>query len=141
MKCTADTAREKWQRPPELEPYCEQKEASYKFDQRQLACLIERAPNEREVQRLHRVSQPHAGAWITAVPSDEDGFQTILRPKNFRTAAAYRLGVEVLKGDIPCPMCTQNIDKLGDHATCSGISSFGTTTSATWLTASRKMGS
>src|SRR6185437_1212219 len=47
-----------------------------------------------------------------------DGFQTILRPKNFRTAASYRLGVVVLKGDIPCPMCTQTIDKLGDHATC-----------------------
>src|SRR6185437_2962607 len=72
----------------------------------------------RSLQRLHRVSQPHAGAWVTAVPSDEDGFQTILRPKNFRTAAAYRLGVVVLKGDIPCPMCTQTIDKLGDHATC-----------------------
>ena len=41
-----------------------------------------------------------------------------MRPKNFRTAAAYRLGVVVLKGDIPCPMCTQTIDKLGDHATC-----------------------
>ena len=24
----------------------------------------------------------------------------------------------MLKADIPCPMCTQTIDKLGDHATC-----------------------
>src|SRR6185437_1564921 len=82
------------------------------FDQAVLAHLISIAPNDREAQRLHRVSQPHAGAWVTAVPSDEDGFQTILRPKNFRTAAASRLGVVVLKGDIPCPMCTQTIDKL-----------------------------
>ena len=114
-----ETAREDWQRPREVEEtYCEQKEASFKFDQAQLAYLIRIAPNDREVQRLNRVAQPHAGAWITAVPSDEDGFQTILRPKNFRTAAAYRLGVEVLKGEISCPMCEQSIDKLGDHATC-----------------------
>ena len=66
------TAREDWQRPPEVEEYHEQKEASFKFDQAVLAHLISIAPNDREAQRLHRVSQPHAGAWVTAVPSDED---------------------------------------------------------------------
>jgi len=112
-------SREQWVRPPGVaEGHREQRLASYKFDEEVLAYLVARAPNDREAQRLHRVSQPHAGAFITAVPSDEDGFHTILRPRNFQTAVAYRLGVAVLKNDISCPMCKQPLDTLGDHATC-----------------------
>ena len=33
---------------------------------------------------------------ITAVPSDEDGKDTLLRPRNFQIAVAYRLGIHVL---------------------------------------------
>src|SRR5207244_3633034 len=40
-------------------------------------------------------------------PSEEDGNDTILMPRNFRIAVAYRLGV-----------CKQTIDQSGDHATC-----------------------
>ena len=41
-----------------------------------------------------------------------------MQPQVFRTAAAYRLGTPVVPHDIPCPLCTQTVDKLGDHASC-----------------------
>jgi len=61
---------------------------------------------------------------VTAVPSEEDGRSTILRPRVYRIAIAYRLGVPVLQNEIPC-LCKQPINKYGDHATCcakSGLS-------------------
>jgi hypothetical protein len=112
-------AEEKWVRPAEVsEKHVLQKQASFLFDEEMLKYLVSTAPSEREVQRLLRVAQPHAGAFITAVPSEEDGNATILRPRNFCTAVAYRLGLNVMSDAIPCPMCKQNLDKLGDHATC-----------------------
>ena len=41
-----------------------------------------------------------------------------MQPQVFRTAAAYRLGVPVVPDEIPCPLCMQTVDKLGDHASC-----------------------
>ena len=52
------------------------------------------------------------------MPSDEDGKDTLLRPRNFQIAVAYRLGVHVLDQEIPCPLCKQPINLFGDHATC-----------------------
>lgn len=72
----------------------------------------------RDVQRLRRSAQPHASGFITALPSHHDGFDTILKPKTFRTAVYYRLGVPILEKEIECPMCKQNINVYGDHATC-----------------------
>jgi hypothetical protein len=110
---------ETWVPLPQVsEEYTSQKEASYEFDKTMLAHLIDQAPNDREVQRLLRASQPHACGFLAAVPSNEDGRDTIMRPRNFRTSVAYRLGVPLLPEEIPCPMCTQPINKFGDHATC-----------------------
>jgi len=55
---------------------------------------------------------------MTTVSSDEDGTDTLLRPRNFRIAVAYRLGIPVLDQEIPCPLCKQLINIFGDHATC-----------------------
>src|SRR6185437_6259406 len=100
-------AREDWVRPPEVaEALVPQKQASFLFDQETHRFLVDNCPTEREKQRLLRVAQPHAGAFVTAVPSDVDGFHTILRPRNFRVAVAYRLGVAVLPSELPCPLCT-----------------------------------
>ena len=82
------------------------------------AFLVDRAPTDREAQRLRRVAQPHACGFLTAVPSSEDGHDCLMRPRNFRIAVAYRLGVAVIKEEIPCPLCKQTINIYGDHATC-----------------------
>ena len=52
------------------------------------------------------------------MPSDEDGKDCLLKPRNFRIAVAYRLGMYVIDKEITCPFCKQTIDKYGDHATC-----------------------
>jgi hypothetical protein len=76
-----------------------------------LAKLQDSAPTERDKQRLCRLAQDHA-------TSNQDGTDTIMRPRNFTTAVAYRLGMPVLVSEIPCPLCKQPIDIYGDHATC-----------------------
>ena len=79
--------------------------------------LVDQA-DTRGAQRLRRAAQPHACGFVTAVPSDEDGKETLLRPRNFAIAVAYRLGVPVLDQEIPCPLCKQPINIFGDHAAC-----------------------
>ena len=113
------TAKEVWTPPPGMSAqYVSQSEASFQFDEKLQKCLVSDAPNDREAQRLRRCAQPHAGGFITAVPSQEDGRECILKPRNFQIAVAYRLGVRVLKEVISCPLCEQPIDVFGDHATC-----------------------
>jgi len=109
------TAKEVWVPPADLpEKYLSQKEASFEFDEKMHAYLVDNS-DVRGAQRLRRAAQPHACGFITAVPSDEDGKDCLLRPRNFRIAVAYRLGMKVLDEEIPCPLI---INKFGDHATC-----------------------
>jgi hypothetical protein len=93
-------------------------QASYDFDVEMHNYLVDSAPNDRERQRLLRVARPHAGSFITAVPSEEDGKDCLMKPRLFRIAVAYRLGLPVLNSEIPCPLCMQQINIYGDHALC-----------------------
>jgi len=112
------TARETWSLPPGMpERVLSQKEASYQFDEKMHAHLVS-ISNVREAQRLRRCAQPHASSFVTAVPCDDDGKETIMKPRIFRIAVAYRLGIPLLKEEIPCPLCKQTINQFGDHATC-----------------------
>ena len=110
--------KEDWLKPEGVDGRLSQKEGSFAFDKKMYDYLVDNAPTEREKQRLMRLGVDHASAFITAVPSDEDGKDTVLRPRNFRIAVLYRLGVPVLASDIPCPLCKQQINIYGDHATC-----------------------
>jgi hypothetical protein len=110
-------ARETWTRPDQVpETHVAQTVASFRFDEASHAQLVKDAPSERERQRLLRVAQKHAGAFVTAVPS-EDGKGTIMKPRNFSVAVAYRLGKPLLEKEITC-LCMQPIDIYGDHAIC-----------------------
>ena len=60
-------SRLNWSSSPVAVP--SQQEASFTLDSSLLAGLLSSASTVRERQRLSRVSQPHAGAWVTAVPS------------------------------------------------------------------------
>jgi hypothetical protein len=111
-------AKEDWTPPADLPAdYLSQKDASFEFDEKMHRYLVDQA-DTRGAQRLRRAAQPHACGFITAVPSDEDGEEALLRPRNFQIAVAYRLGVPVLDHEIPCPLCKQPINIFGDHATC-----------------------
>ena len=39
-------------------------------------------------------------------------------PKIYSTAVARLLGLPVYNNSIPCPLCQQSMDVLGDHALC-----------------------
>ena len=113
------TAKEVWTPPPGMPlEYTAQSDASYAFDEKLHEYLVCHAPNDREAQRLRRCARPHASGFITAVPSQEDGRECILKPRNFEVAVAYRLGVPVMKEEVSCPLCEQTIDVFGDHAAC-----------------------
>ncbi len=110
---------EVWDRPDQVSAtHVKQSVASYGFDVEMHNYLVDSAPNDRERQRLLRVARPHAGSFVTAVPSEEDGRDCLLKPRLFRIAVAYRLGLAVLTSEIPCPLCMQLINVYGDHATC-----------------------
>ena len=120
-------SRLNWSSSPVAVP--SQQEASFTVDSSLLAGLLSSASSVRERQRLSRLSQPHAGAWVTAVPSNLDG-DALIRPRAFRIACRLRLGVPVWNSGAPCPYCKQTLDIYGDHAICSlrmGISLFVTT--------------
>ena len=102
------TAGEKWIEPPGLFIHAgSQREASFRIDEAIHARLVAEAPTQRERQRLLRIIQPHAGSFITAVPSNEDGTDTVMRPENFRTAVLYRLGVAVAPEGEFCPLSSK----------------------------------
>ena len=91
------TAREDWVRPfgvPEMA--LSQRSASFKFDEGVHALLLASAPNDREYQRLSRCAQPHANGFLTAVPSCEDGYDTVLPPRNYRVAVLTVLAYQLL---------------------------------------------
>jgi hypothetical protein len=113
------TAGEVWEEPEEVKGQVgSQREASGRIDQAIYEGLLAGAVSARERQRLRRVVEPHAGAFLTAVPSDEDGSECVMDPANFRVAVAYRLGVVVVGKGVSCPLCKQTVDELGDHAAC-----------------------
>eukprot|EP00662_Eupelagonemidae_sp_cell21_P058126 gene58126-biopygen56035 len=67
----------------------------------------------------HRVhirakAAPHAGAWLTGVPSESLGLW--LPPEEFRIAMHLWLGVPVCEGEATCPFCTMKVEDLGLHA-------------------------
>ena len=112
------TAREVWVRPSGVpEVALSQRSASFKFDEGVHASLLASAPNDREFQRLSRCAQPHANGFLSAVPSCEDGYDSV-PPRNYRTAVFYRLGLPVVEEGVSCPMCMQPMDVFGDHAVC-----------------------
>ena len=88
-----------WEPPVGLpEKHCLKKDVSFEFDEKMHAYLVDNS-DARGAQHLRRAAQPHACGFITAVPSDEDCKDTLLRPRNFRIAVAYRLGMTVLDED------------------------------------------
>ncbi len=110
---------ETWTKPAQVsETHMNQSAASYSFDEEMHKYLVDTAPNDREKQRLLRVARPHAGTFVTAVPSEDDGKDCLLKPRVYRIAVAYRLGLPVLSNEIPCPLCMQPINIYGDHASC-----------------------
>ena len=66
-------------------------------------------------------SLPHAGDWLTAIPSPNLGLH-FLGPE-FLTCVRYWLGVPIFAHDQDCPLCHRPSDPFGDHGvSCGGNS-------------------
>jgi len=73
------TSGETWVVPPSTLSFLgSQKEASFSIDEVIHRSLLERA-DRRGRKRLDRLLEPHAGAFVTAVPSTE--YETVMRPQ------------------------------------------------------------
>ena len=116
------TCRENWCAREDTQWSLSQKLGSYKKDEEILKKLIEEAPNPRERQRLTRLKCEHSGAWVCAVPSTQDGNDTVMRPRNFQVAIAMRLGLPVLDEEKSCSLCMPSL-MFGDHPACCAMTS------------------
>ena len=115
---SSSTCGESWTLPPGCLPnVVSQKHASDDIDKASLELLISQS-NTRDAQRLRRLDSPHANAWLTALPSTTDGKDAVMTPLAFRVSVFRLLGIPVLPSPVPCPLCQQIIDVLGDHAVC-----------------------
>ncbi len=71
----------------------------------------------RALLRLQR--QPHAGAWLLAMPSHATG--NVIAPELFLILLRRRLGLPISESTSWCPLCAGVMDPWGDHAlVCSG---------------------
>ena len=112
-----DITGEKWTKLPDNDcsvVYHPQRTASSTTDAAIMAKL-KAVANPRDAQRLNRLDSPHANAWLSARPSCIDGNDTVLPPRIYRTAVARLLGQPVFSSSVPCPLCKQTMDLLGDH--------------------------
>ena len=74
-----------WSRPDSCDEKNQtQRIGSIDVDEKKFNDLLLKS-NERDVQRLHRLNLPHANAWLTALPSSDDGKDTVLPPPIFNT--------------------------------------------------------
>ena len=80
---------------------CRQKDLSSKLEDSQFNKLF---ANSALPDRAHllSVSSPHAGAWLSVIPSP--GLNLQLDPLEFQTAIKWRLGMDV-SHSTNCPYC------------------------------------
>ena len=91
--------------------------ASLKVDlknQSFLSNLVAEQGDTREIARLASVGLPHAGSFLSVVPSPPLGLH--LRSAEFIPVLKYRLGIPVYSSEGPCPACDAISDRMGDHA-------------------------
>ena len=94
-----------------------QKMASLKVDllnQSLLLQTISERGEVREIARMASLGLPHAGSWLSVVPSPPLGLH--LRAPEFIPNLKYRLGIPVYTSDGPCPVCSKPSDRMGDHS-------------------------
>ena len=94
-----------------------QKMASLKVDLRNQSLLLQQINEEgekREIARMSSLGLPHAGSWLSVVPSPALGLH--LRASEFIPVVKYRLGIPLHSTSGLCPACSAPSDRMGDHS-------------------------
>ena len=90
-----------------------QKSASLKVDLLKQSLLLLQINEEgltREIARMASLGLPHAGNWLSVVPSPSLGLH--LRAAEFVPIMKYRLGLPVYSSAGTCPACSQQSDRI-----------------------------
>jgi hypothetical protein len=64
--------------------------------------------------------EPHANAWVSAVPSYTDGFDYTMSKQLFNVNIKRLLRAPVHADGALCHFCMQSMNQFGDHALCCG---------------------
>ena len=91
-----------------------QKELSWQVDYASYGHLLETATDNRARARLRSVALPHAGDFLTVVPSTSLGLA--IPSAEFTMCVKYRLGIPIFSASSSCPACGRMNDVFGDHA-------------------------
>ena len=94
-----------------------QKMASLKIDLSNQSLLLQQISEEgeeREIARMASLGLPHAGCWLSVVPSPSLGLH--LRASEFIPVLKYRLGMPVYTSSGLCPACKLPSDRMSDHS-------------------------
>ena len=90
-----------------------QRSLSLSIDEACFQRLLTSAPSIRSRALALSSSLPHAGDWLSVVPSISLGLH--LQDREFRCCLRYWLGTPILSNPIPCPECRGTADIFGDH--------------------------
>eukprot|EP00884_Botryococcus_braunii_P022052 jgi/Botrbrau1/8530/Bobra.0029s0034.1 len=63
---------------------------------------------------LDSAARPHASGWLQGLPVERMG--QVMANIEFRCRLQYQLLIPMFPGGAPCPRCSQEMDRFGDHA-------------------------
>ena len=102
-----------WSSPDAFEFPLFQRHLSRAIDQSTFDLLLSDAPTTRAKALALSSAIPHAGDWLTVIPSPPLGLH--LHDQEFRRCLQYWLGVKMFSDNYPCPFCKTPCDPYGDH--------------------------
>jgi hypothetical protein len=91
-----------------------QRAISLEVDLKLRAAVDSEAITDRDKARLRVLSAPHTGDWLNVVPLPILGLH--LKPREFKFAVNYRLGMPLYQEEGVCPACGKAADEFGDHS-------------------------
>ncbi|MEM7375697.1 MAG: hypothetical protein AAF587_44300 [Bacteroidota bacterium] len=113
----ADRSFDEWfARGPEGETVGSQRSLSTVMGQARFESLLEDFAGQhawRDCGRLRSLSLPHSGAFLTSLPNRNLGGN--LSGPEFSVCIAWRLGLPMIRADLPCRHCGSSLDAFGDH--------------------------
>lgn len=120
-KVTVGKEGESWTMPPCIvdQPRQNQKSASHKLDVDKFNHLLSISDEPGRANLIMR-KEPHANAWVSAVPSYTDGFDYTMSKQLFNVNIRRLLRAPVHADGALCPFCMQSMNQFGDHALCCG---------------------
>ena len=105
--------RPEWTSLDKIDVPLRQRPLSHSIDEATFDHLLATTTNVRHRALVLSTSLPHAGDWLSVVPSPALGLH--LQDKEFRLCLDYWLGLRLFEDGSICPICQVAADPFGDH--------------------------